>query len=485
MEKKKSFFEVLLSFLKMGAISFGGGAALLPIFERELVENKKWMDKDEFNTAVAVSNISPASLPVSFCSVWNLKYSIISAFVFTLPGALIYLTLLTGSSFIGEAGMKYLRYISVGLIVFILFLLFRFIKKKFQSCSKSESKRQYLSVMVIVFLLTSGTVLRRLAAVFFGLELPVSLFSVNMMTLMIIVFFIITFMGNFKSKLKLGIAFLFAGLYALANGKMGVLHQWSVPLLISMIALAVASVLYDTTKNRANKIERKPIVIDYKPLRILLLFILIAIVFAAGTYFISQDANVWDYSGKIITSSLTSFGGGEVYIGISEATFVQTGFIPEQLYNTQVIGIANAMPGPILVNIVTGIGFIYGNISHGVGFGWLFGLLGLVMAVMVTAIGALSLYVCFDALKDSYRMRMIIQYIMPVVCGLLITTAFSLLIQASLVLIGIGANAFLSIGIVFAMFLGMVFVNLKYRVNDLILLLLSGVGTVIVLGLIA
>jgi len=86
------------------------------------------------------------------------------------------------------------------------------------------------------------------------------------------------------------------------------------------------------------------------------------------------------------------------------------------------------MPGPVLMSVVTSVGYIYGNITYGVGFGWLFGLLGFVLAVTATATGALSLYTVFEFLKNSHRLRMIVQYIMPVVCGMLVTTALSLLI---------------------------------------------------------
>ena len=83
MEAKKNFLSVMSSFFKVGAIGFGGGAALLPIFERELVENRKWMDKRQFDVSAAIASISPASLPVALCAVWNSRYALISAYAYT------------------------------------------------------------------------------------------------------------------------------------------------------------------------------------------------------------------------------------------------------------------------------------------------------------------------------------------------------------------------------------------------------------------
>ncbi|MCL2434283.1 MAG: chromate transporter [Clostridia bacterium] len=483
MREKKNFLRVMLSLLKIGAIGFGGGAALLPVLERELVENKKWMDNRQFGVSAAIASISPASLPVSLCAIWDARYSVISAFSYALPGPLMYLILLTGFSYIGEAGLRYLSFVSVGFIAFVLFLLFRFIAKNLRAGAETGAKGRYIAIMAAAFALTGGAPAGRLCSMLFGLVLPAPLFSVNVLTLMLLTFYLIIFMGSSKSWLKLCAAFPPALLYALANGKAGALRQWSWPLLGVMCVLASGSVVYDAVKNK-NKPNKQPFIINLRPVRSLLLFTLIAVAFVTITYFVSKDTAVWNYSGKVVSSSLVSFGGGEVYIGISEATFVQTDFISEQAFNSQILGIANTLPGPVLVSIVTGIGYIYGSAAHGVAMGWLFGLLGLVLAVAVTASGALTLSVFFGLLKDSPRLHMIMQSIMPVVCGMLISTALLLLIQAASVLRSIGINVFVSAGTVLALFGAIMLLSKKFRLNDLWLLLISGAGTV-VLGVLA
>jgi len=473
----------MLSFLKLGLIGFGGGVALLPVFERELVDNRKWVDKRQFDLSAIIASLSPASLPVALCTVWNIRYALVSAFAFALPGALIYLILLTGFSVVGEVGTKYLQFVSVGFIAFVLFLLYRFVRKSYLASAQTGLKTRHLLVMAAAFLLSGGSVLRRLASMLFGFEFSPAFLAVNMLTLMIMTFFIIIVMGSSKSKIRLLGAVALAGFYALTNGKAAILHEWSVPILIVMLIVAAGSILSDLIKNKALIFKANCFKADFKPLLKLLLFVVMAAVLVSTIYIVCGDTNVWDYAGKVVTSSLTSFGGGEVYIGISETTFVQTGFISEQAYNTQIIGIANTLPGPILVSIVTGVGYIYGSTAHGLGFGWLFGFLGLVLAVAVTAVGALTLAVFFEILKDSRRLRLIIQYIMPVVCGMLVSTAISLLIQASSVLVGIGINVFICFIIVLTVFFIVLILHKRFRLNDLLLLLLSGGATVAVLSI--
>ncbi|MGL4970019.1 MAG: chromate transporter, partial [Cetobacterium sp.] len=39
--------ELFLTFFKIGISTFGGGYAMIPLIEREMINEKKWIDKDE------------------------------------------------------------------------------------------------------------------------------------------------------------------------------------------------------------------------------------------------------------------------------------------------------------------------------------------------------------------------------------------------------------------------------------------------------
>ena len=484
---KTRFINILLSFLKMGTISFGGGASLIPVIENELLVKNKLISKKDFDTAVAVASISPASLSIAFCSVWNRKYAILSSYSYALPGALIYLVLLTGSSLIGDAGMRYLEYASVGLIIFVLFLLCRFIKRNYLNGVKSGIKKQYLIVIALSFFLTCGNVLRRLFVELFQFPAdrwPEFVFSITMVNLVLTTFFIIIFLGESKSKIKFCVTIILASIYILSLGNIGFLIEWSLQIGVTLTVLAVVSVFYDTLLKKNGKAKQKKFKIDYQLIKNLALFILICAIFVSAMYIISGNFEVLEFSYRAITSSLTSFGGGEVFYGISEAAFVQTGLISEEFFNTHILGVAGAMPGSVLASILTGIGYAQGIRLGGVVFGWLFGLLGLSLGITATAIGALSLFILIDLSKDSYRLRMIIRYIIPVVCGMLASTAFSMLRQSSLVLIREGIHPFFSIAICIVIVVGLLLTSKKYRVNDITLLLFCSLGAVSILSVI-
>ena len=61
----KKLLELFFTFFKIGAFTFGGGWAMLPIMEREFVENKKWISKEEYVDIVAVSQSFPGVLAVN------------------------------------------------------------------------------------------------------------------------------------------------------------------------------------------------------------------------------------------------------------------------------------------------------------------------------------------------------------------------------------------------------------------------------------
>jgi chromate transporter len=62
MSKLIKFFLV---FLKIGSFTFGGGLAMLPLIEREIVDNNGWMTREEFIDIIAVTQCMPGVIAVN------------------------------------------------------------------------------------------------------------------------------------------------------------------------------------------------------------------------------------------------------------------------------------------------------------------------------------------------------------------------------------------------------------------------------------
>lgn len=58
-------WNMFITFFKIGAFTFGGGYAMIPIIQEEIVEKKKWIDDNEFMDAIALAQASPGPVAVN------------------------------------------------------------------------------------------------------------------------------------------------------------------------------------------------------------------------------------------------------------------------------------------------------------------------------------------------------------------------------------------------------------------------------------
>ena len=61
----KQLFEIFAVFFKIGLFTIGGGYAMLPIIQKEVVETKGWMSDEEFLDAVSLTNSLPGPLAIN------------------------------------------------------------------------------------------------------------------------------------------------------------------------------------------------------------------------------------------------------------------------------------------------------------------------------------------------------------------------------------------------------------------------------------
>ncbi len=59
------YIQLFLSFFKIGAFTFGGGWAMISIIEKEIVDKKHWIERDEFLDLLAVAQSLPGILAVN------------------------------------------------------------------------------------------------------------------------------------------------------------------------------------------------------------------------------------------------------------------------------------------------------------------------------------------------------------------------------------------------------------------------------------
>lgn len=93
-----TYFELFLAFLKIGAFSFGGGYAAMPLIQAQVIDRYGWLTTKDFTDLVTISQMTPGPIAVNAASfVGNLVAGIPGAIFATLGVILpscIFVTLL-------------------------------------------------------------------------------------------------------------------------------------------------------------------------------------------------------------------------------------------------------------------------------------------------------------------------------------------------------------------------------------------------------
>ncbi|WP_219723253.1 chromate transporter [Bacillus sp. Marseille-P3661] len=58
-------FEIFISFLKIGPVTFGGGYAMIPLIEREVVTKKKWLKIEDVSDVFALAESVPGAIAIN------------------------------------------------------------------------------------------------------------------------------------------------------------------------------------------------------------------------------------------------------------------------------------------------------------------------------------------------------------------------------------------------------------------------------------
>lgn len=77
-----SYLKLFLAFLQIGAFSFGGGYAAMPLIQNQVVTLNHWLTAGEFNDLVTISQMTPGPIAVNSATFVGLRLA-------GLPGAIV------------------------------------------------------------------------------------------------------------------------------------------------------------------------------------------------------------------------------------------------------------------------------------------------------------------------------------------------------------------------------------------------------------
>ena len=144
----KELFDLFWTFCKIGALTFGGGYAMLPLIQREIVENKKWSTEREILDYYAVGQCTPGVIAVNTATFIGFKLKgIIGGIVATLgvvfPSLIIILII---ASFLQSfADLSIVQSAFAGIRVAVVALIITTVIKLLKS-----SIKDYLGVIIAI-----------------------------------------------------------------------------------------------------------------------------------------------------------------------------------------------------------------------------------------------------------------------------------------------------------------------------------------------
>ena len=86
-QDNQRWFTLFKTFVKIGAFTLGGGYAMIPIIEAEVVDRHKWIDKDEFLDLIAIAQSCPGVFAVNISIFIGYKLRGVRGAICTAMGA--------------------------------------------------------------------------------------------------------------------------------------------------------------------------------------------------------------------------------------------------------------------------------------------------------------------------------------------------------------------------------------------------------------
>lgn len=155
MSKKKpgTLFQLFLVFLKIGAFTFGGGYAMIPLIQREVCENKKWLKEQEISDIVAMSESTPGPIAINAATFVGYRVGgFIGACIATLGVVLPSFLIISAISLILTEfqSVKAVQYAFMGIRAAVLALILKALWMMFKASRKKVLSYIIMGVSLIL-----------------------------------------------------------------------------------------------------------------------------------------------------------------------------------------------------------------------------------------------------------------------------------------------------------------------------------------------
>ena len=153
--KLKRLWQVFLTFFRIGAFTFGGGYAMIPLIQHEAVEKRKWVTDEDILDIVAIAESTPGPIAINSATFVGYRAAGVMGSAFATLGVVLpsFVIILALSFVLTQfQEVKYVQYAFRGIQAGVMALLFKALWTMYKKAPKSIAS--YI-VMGASFLLTT------------------------------------------------------------------------------------------------------------------------------------------------------------------------------------------------------------------------------------------------------------------------------------------------------------------------------------------
>ncbi len=160
--KSKILLSIFSTFFKIGAFTFGGGYAMIPLIQKETSEKKGWISDDDILDIIAIAESTPGPIAINSATFIGYKTAgALGAFMATLGVVLPSFLIISVISYVLTAfkDIKAVEYAFNGIRAGVLALLLKALWGMFKKCPKGIAAYVILICAFIVAAFTDINVL--------------------------------------------------------------------------------------------------------------------------------------------------------------------------------------------------------------------------------------------------------------------------------------------------------------------------------------
>ena len=149
--KKNTLWTLFSTFFKIGAFTFGGGYAMIPLIQREIAHKHKWITADDILDIIAIAESTPGPISVNAATFVGYKVcgflgAFLSTFALVLPSVVVISVISLFLSHFGEYTI--VKYAFMGIRAGVLALIVKALISMFKQCPKNIFS---YSIMILAF----------------------------------------------------------------------------------------------------------------------------------------------------------------------------------------------------------------------------------------------------------------------------------------------------------------------------------------------